>query len=155
MGTISERTDNAGAATFQAKIRRKGFPTVSKTFPTRDAAEQWMLGVEAELRIRSPAAAAKQARVKLEAELHARPRIVADLLNRYLVEETPKKKGASVEAYRIHAMLDSPLALVHVTNLTQRDLRDWRDQRLTQVSASTVNRDLILQPYLSPKMLSM
>ncbi len=144
MGTISERTDNAGAATFQAKIRRKGFPPLSQTFPTRDEAERWILGIEAALRIRSPVAAAKQARAKLDAALNERPRIVADLLNRYLAEETPKKKGATVETYRIRAMLDSPLALVHLTNLTQRDLRGWRDERLKQVSASTVNRDLTL-----------
>ncbi|AXV81379.1 hypothetical protein [Ralstonia solanacearum] len=117
MGTISERTDNKGAATFQAKVRRKGFPPLSQTFPTRDEAERWMLAIEAELRIRSPASAAKQARAKLDAALTERPRIVADLLNRYLVEETPKKKGATVETYRIRAMLDSPLARVHLTNL--------------------------------------
>ncbi|WP_199030450.1 site-specific integrase [Ralstonia sp. ASV6] len=146
MGTISERTDNKGAATFQAKIRRKGFPALSQTFPTREEAERWVLGAEAALRIRSSAAATKQAkwRAQLTAELHARPRIVADLLDRYLVDETPQKKGAAVETYRIRAMLDSPLALVHLTNLTQRDLRDWRDQRLTQVSASTINRELTL-----------
>lgn len=69
MGTISERTDNSSAATFQAKIRRKGFPTASKTFPTRDEAEQWML--EAEAALLSRIAAAKQRLPLLERQTKA------------------------------------------------------------------------------------
>ncbi|EPX97868.1 MULTISPECIES: tyrosine-type recombinase/integrase [Ralstonia] len=142
MGTISERTNNAGAATFQAKVRRKGFPPLSQTFPTREEAESWLFGIEASIRLRSRAAAKRQAEAKLAAELQARPHIVADLLRRYLVEETPKKKGAGAEEYHVRSILDSPLALIHLENLTRRDLQDWRDQRLEQVKGSTVNRQL-------------
>lgn len=152
MGTISERSDNAGAATFQAKIRRKGFPTVSKTFPTRDAAERWMLEAEAELLSRI--AAAKQATTpsqmppepltKAPGETPEQRLVVADLLKRYAAEETPKKKGASVEATRLRALMKTPLALIRIGELTQRDLREWRDKRLKTVAGSTVNRDLNL-----------
>nr|WP_279197408.1 hypothetical protein [Ralstonia mannitolilytica] len=146
MGTISERSDNAGAATFQAKIRRKGFPTVSKTFPTRDAAERWMLEAEAELLSRI--AAAKQATTpsqmppepltKAPGETPEQRLVVADLLKRYAAEETPKKKGASVEATRLRALMKTPLALIRIGELTQRDLREWRDKRLKTVAGSTV-----------------
>jgi len=142
MGTISERTDNKGAVTFQAKIRRKGFPPLSQTFPTREEAVNWVFGIEASIKLRSRAAAKRQAEAKLAAELQARPRLVADLLRRYLAEVTPKKKGASSEEYHVRSMLDSPLALIHLENLTRRDLQDWRDQRLEQVKGSTVNRQL-------------
>jgi len=142
MGTISERKDNKGTATFQAKVRRKGVPPLSQTFPTREEAESWLFGIEASIKLRSRAAAKRQADAKLAAEFQARPRLVADLLRRYLAEETPKKKGASAEAYHIRSMLDSPLALVHLENLTRRDLQDWRDRRLEQVKGSTVNRQV-------------
>ncbi|MDO3528830.1 tyrosine-type recombinase/integrase [Ralstonia pseudosolanacearum] len=148
MGTISERTDNKGAATFQAKIRRKGFPTVSKTFPTRDAAEQWMLEAETELLSRIAAAKQRQSRpeqrTKAPEETPEQRLVVADLLKRYLTEETPKKKGASVEAIRLRALMKLPLALIRVSELTQRHLREWRDKRRKKVSASTINRDLNL-----------
>ncbi|RAA14841.1 tyrosine-type recombinase/integrase [Ralstonia pseudosolanacearum] len=151
MGTIFERTDNAGAATFQAKIRRKGFPPVSKTFPTRDEAERWMLEAETELlsRITAATQACPPPPMPLESEAQALETpelrlVMADLLKRYATEETPNKKGADVEAARLRAMTKLPLAMIPVSELAQRDLREWRDTRLKKVSASTVNRDLNL-----------
>lgn len=151
MGTIFERTDNAGKPTYQVRIRRKGFPHLSRHFATRDEAKLWMLETEAELLSRI--AAAKQVhplpQMPLEPQAKApetpeQRLVVADLLKRYATDESPKKKGGSVEAARLRAMMDSPLGLIHVADLTQRDLREWRDKRLKKVSASTVNRDLNL-----------
>jgi hypothetical protein len=51
MGTIHKRTGNLGKATYQAKIRRTGFPVISKTFPTKAAAEAWL--EQTERRIKS------------------------------------------------------------------------------------------------------
>ncbi|CAJ0707574.1 site-specific integrase [Ralstonia mannitolilytica] len=104
MGTVSKRIDNKGAATFQAKVRRVGFPALSQTFPTREEAERWLFGIEASIKLRSHAAAKRQAEAKLAAELQTRPRLVADLLRRYLTEVTPKKKGANAEGYVIPVM---------------------------------------------------
>ena len=42
MGTITRRTDNAGKATYQVKIRRKGYPSLSQTFAEKLAAETWL-----------------------------------------------------------------------------------------------------------------
>ncbi|CAJ0787987.1 Tyrosine recombinase XerC [Ralstonia mannitolilytica] len=152
MGTIFERGDNAGKPTYQVRIRRKGFPHLSRHFATRDDAEQWMLEAEAELLSR--VAAAKQAaplpqmppepQTEASKEPPEQRLIVADLLKRYLTEETSKKKGASVEAIRLRALMRTPLALIRVAALTQRDLREWRDKRLKTVVGSTVNRDLNL-----------
>lgn len=152
MGTIIERTDNAGQPTYQVRIRRKGFPHISRHFPTRDAAEQWMLEAETELKARI--AAAKQApplpqmppepQAAAPEETPEQRLVVADLLKRYATEETPKKKGASVEAIRLRALMKTPLALIRVGELTPRDLREWRDKRLKTVAGSTINRDLNL-----------
>ncbi|WP_426398374.1 tyrosine-type recombinase/integrase [Ralstonia sp. R-29] len=148
MGTIFERADNAGEPTFQVRIRRKGFPHLSRNFPTRDEAEQWMLAAETELKARI--AAAKQAPPPPQTPPEPPPEtpeqrlVVADLLKRYMTVETPKKKGADVEAIRLRALMKSPLALIRVAELTPGDLREWRDKRLKKVAASTVNRDLNL-----------
>lgn len=56
MGAIIGHTDNKDAATFQVKVRHKGFPPLSQTFPTRNQAKRWMLGAEAASEIRSLAA---------------------------------------------------------------------------------------------------
>lgn len=152
MGTIFERTDNAGKPTFQVRIRRKGFPHLSRHFATRDEAERWMLEAEAELlsriaatkRAPSPPQMPPEPPTKAREETPEQRLVVADLLKRYATEETPKKKGASVEAIRLRALMKSPLALIRVGELAQRDLREWRDKRLKKVTASTVNRDLNL-----------
>ncbi len=49
MGTIQKRTDNLRKPTYQAKIRRKGIPALSKTFETRAAAERWIEETEPSL----------------------------------------------------------------------------------------------------------
>lgn len=45
MASIKERESGY----WQAKVRRKGWPAQSKTFPTKTAAEAWARGVEAEM----------------------------------------------------------------------------------------------------------
>jgi hypothetical protein len=47
MGAITRRTDNAGKATYQVKIRRKGYPPLSQTFAEKVGAETWMQETEA------------------------------------------------------------------------------------------------------------
>jgi hypothetical protein len=47
MGTITRRTDNAGKATYQVKIRREGYPPLSQTFAEKVGAETWMQKTEA------------------------------------------------------------------------------------------------------------
>ena len=45
MATLTKRIDKY----WQAKVRKKGFPTVSKTFPTKAAAQKWAREVECEM----------------------------------------------------------------------------------------------------------
>lgn len=142
MGTISKRTSRKGTVTYQVKIRLKGVPNVSCTFPSRESAEDWLASTEPELIARSRKAATEQCHAKLVAEFRERPRLVADLLHRYLCEETVNKKGAEAEAHHIRCILKYPLARVHLENLTRRHVNEWRDRRLTDVAPSTVNREL-------------
>ncbi|WP_198046120.1 site-specific integrase [Cupriavidus taiwanensis] len=142
MGTIVERRSKGGRVTFQAKIRIAGLPIVSRTFDSREAAAAWINAAEPELRDRSRARAREQAAARQIKEFKERPRIVADLLHRNLIEVTPLKKGAEAEVNHTRSILKSPLARIHLQNLTRGHVREYRDQRLRQVAASTVNREL-------------
>ncbi|QMV32530.1 integrase [Ralstonia phage Anchaing] len=134
MGTVFPRTDNAGKTTYQAKVRRKGFPAMSKTFPSRAAAERWIIEREAELfngTVSVPSAAVKST-------------TLSDLIDTYVVEVTPHKKGKDVEETRLRAIQRSDMAQVPLADLAVQMLRSYRDERLKTVAASTVNRELNL-----------
>lgn len=138
MGTVFERKDNAGKVTYQAKIRRKGFPVMSKTFPTKAGADRWVVEREAELYTGAagfPSAATKDY-------------TLGELIARYVAEVTPLKKGAEVEAVRLGAISARAIAKVRLPDLTAPMLRAYRDKRLEDVAASTVNRELSLLNHL-------
>ncbi len=132
MGTVFSRTDNAGKTTYQAKVRRKGFPAMSKTFPTEAAAKRWMHEREAELCLGlSP-----------DPSPLSKSYTLSDLIDRYVQEVTPHKKGKDVEEARLRALQRAELAKLPLGELTAQHLRAYKDSRLKEVAGSTVNREL-------------
>lgn len=69
---------------------------------------------------------------------------VGELLNRYLVECTPHKKGAGPEACRIRAMLRHHLAKRFIGTVRGVDMARYRDERLKSVTAGSVRRELTI-----------
>jgi integrase len=67
-----------------------------------------------------------------------------ELLERYLEEVTPLKKGAEPETNRLNLMMRHPLACRFVAGIRGVDIARWRDERLRKVSPATVKRDLVL-----------
>jgi len=69
---------------FQAQIRMSGFPTRTASFPTLRLAERWGTKIEADM---------------IEGRhfrgVEARRRTLAEAIDRYLVEELPKKRNGS------------------------------------------------------------
>jgi integrase len=66
-----------------------------------------------------------------------------ELLERYAREVTPAKKGAGIEQVKIRMLLgDAKLAGLKMPAVSGAEVAAWRDRRLTQVSGSTVNREL-------------
>ncbi|WP_322009802.1 hypothetical protein [Paraburkholderia sp. J12] len=49
MGTISKHVAKNGDVTYQGEVRRKGFPTQSKTFVEKKDCEKWIRAAEAAL----------------------------------------------------------------------------------------------------------
>ena len=67
-----------------------------------------------------------------------------ELLERYLDEVTPLKKGAASETNRLRALIRLPLAQRFVASIRGMDIARFRDERLLKVTPSTVKRDLVL-----------
>jgi len=73
---------------------------------------------------------------------------LGELLQRYLAEITPSKKGADPESARIRLLLRHPLANRFVAGIRGVDIARYRDERLRKVSSATVKRDLVIVSHL-------
>lgn len=133
MGTITKRVSAGGAVAYQVKVRRTGHPTLSKTFPEKRTAELWL--ADRELAI---------ARGAVVDPAVARGTTLLSLMERYLREVTPAKKGAVQETYHMRPLKASKLAAYTPATLTPQAVREWRDVRLRAAAPATVNRQLNL-----------
>jgi integrase len=143
MGTICERP-HKGTPVFQAKIRVKGFPPLSRTFKSRDDAEKWLTEQEEQLRRRVAAVRAVEDQRRIAALCAPEYRVFGDLMRRYLTEVTPQKRSADAETQRMRGLLKHSLAECPLCGLTSKRVAQWRDARLEKVSGSTVCRDMNL-----------
>jgi integrase len=128
MGTITKRGD----LQWQAKVRRKGFPSQSRTFMYKEDAEKWVRTIERELETSGFVD-------RREAEKNT----LSEVLKRYKREITPSKKSASIEAIKIDVILrDSALVDLKMSAITSAAVAAWRDRRLKDVTGATVNREI-------------
>lgn len=116
---------------WQAQVRKKGYPTQTKSFRCKAAAAQWVRSIEYEM---------DQGLFMPRNE--AETTTVADQLRRYLKECTPHKRGAGPEACRIRALLRDPLAQRIIASVRGVDIAQYRDGRLDKVSPGSVRREL-------------
>lgn len=112
---------------YRAFIRSK-HASKSATFRTRREACDWAATTEAKLSKEAKAPAAS---------LYT----LADALIRYRDNVSPLHKGARWESVRINALLRLTLADKRLDKLTPDMLGNWRDMRLTEVSAGSVIRE--------------
>lgn len=127
MATIIKRGD----LQWQAKIRRKGYPSQSRTFELKADAEAWARDVEREMD-----------RGAFLDRTEAEKNTFGEILKRYKREITPSKKSASIEEVIIDNLLKTDLSKLKMTALSGSALAEWRDDRLGEVSGSTVNREI-------------
>lgn len=128
MATIRQR-----GSSWQAIVKRKGYPTQSKSFELKKDAEKWARHQE---RLLDAGAWVDQT--------EANQTTLGVLLDRYAREISITKRGAEIESIRLKALCRSKLAQYSVAAITGQLLAQWRDQRLTTVSRSTVTRELQL-----------
>lgn len=119
---------------FRAVIRRVGYKTRSKIFPTQKLAKAWVRAIEGEMdqaKYRDPTTDLKTS--------------VRSLFERFRDEVAPQRKGARWEQVRLDYLLrTADFVERRLDQLQSDDLRGWRDARLRSVSAASVNRELNL-----------
>lgn len=118
---------------WQAQIRRVGRPSLTRTFRVRADAESWAAQKESEI-----------ARGSYRERSLDHQFTLGLLIDRYLEQVTPFKKGAAVEATRLRAIRRDPVCDIRLSDYRPLDMASYRDRRLAKVSGSTVNRELNL-----------
>jgi len=126
MASISRRGDG-----WQVRVRRKGFPLEVKTFTTRQDAERWARSVELEMD-----------RGSYVSRCEAESTTLGDVLERYITDICPSMRGGTEDTIRLRAMCRTRLAKLSMAALTPMAIADYRDERLKQVRAGTVIREL-------------
>lgn len=127
MATIVARGEK-----WQAKVRRDGYPPMSKTFARRADAEAWARQQEAEMD-----------RGAWRDRSSADSTTFYALLERYLKDVVPTKRGAEVEALRVKTLMRDEVTHYKLSALSPLILAEWRDRRLAAGCAgATVRREL-------------
>ncbi|WP_027469163.1 tyrosine-type recombinase/integrase [Deefgea rivuli] len=124
MATITKRESGK----WQAKIRING-NTRSATFRTKGEATSWASSLETEISaVRSGSTP---------------NRTVGEMLEKYIIEELPKKRGERQDTLRMRRIQrDELLADVSLRVIAPSDIAEWRDRRLAKVSSASVLREL-------------
>ncbi len=127
MATIRKRGNK-----YQVQIRRKGTSGVVRTFHTKADADEWARHMEVKAdRGDLPIPVRDLNGYKIE-----------DVLKRYRNEITIKKRSANTETYIINAFLRHPIVKLSMAQITASHFCAYRDSRLQEVRAGTVNREL-------------
>ena len=116
---------------WQARVRRKGYPDETKSFNSRQDAEKWARSLESEID--------KGQFVNIS---EAQRTTLGDVIARYLVKVTPTMKSATEDTIRLKAIMRKPIARWSMANLSATRIAAYRDERLKEVSAGTVIREL-------------
>lgn len=115
---------------WQAVVRKKGYPTQTKTFLTKFDADKWATQCEADM-----------SRSVFDDSKEASTTMLLDALIRY-DELAKKNKGYEAERYRIDAWKRSKLAKRAISTLKSKDFDEYRDLRRSEgVSDATIRNE--------------
>ena len=120
-------------STWQVRVSRKGFAPQVKSFLSKSDAERWGRKVEEEMD-----------RGGFISRLEAERVTLSEIIDRYMREVTPTKRGAHDECIRLNAMKRHKLVRLSMAALSPSDVADYRNDRLKGCGAATVLRDLAM-----------
>ena len=127
MATIRKR----GELSWEAQVRRQGFPSQTKTFLYRQDAERWVRQVESEMDRGAFVPRSRSERAT-----------IGSLLDRYLSDVTPSKKNWKSES-EIISRLRSAFGAYSLAGLQPETITTYRDKMLKEgKAASTVKHYL-------------
>jgi hypothetical protein len=112
---------------WQARVCRAGYPTETKSFNVRADAERWARSIETEMD-----------RGSFVSRSEAEANTLEDIIERYIADVMPTRKGASEEIPRLLATCRTRLAKLSMAALTPKAIAAFRDERLQKVKPATV-----------------
>jgi len=115
VATISLRPLKDGSVRYQVKVRVQGRPPQAATFARRRDAERWAKETEVELRTKRPP------------EVAAERRTVGEMIDRYLKEVLPQKRGSAKQRAQFLWWREK-IGLLPLSAVTPRLLAEWRDR---------------------------
>lgn len=127
MATIRKRGDR-----WQAQVRRKGSPVLSKSFKLKADAERWAGGVEVD---------GERGGIAFHPR-HLNHNTLSDLIKRYRDTVVPSHRSQVNETAVLNAFLRQPIAGLVLSDVSANHFAIYRDQRLKQVKAGTIIREL-------------
>jgi len=116
---------------WQARVRRRGYPAEVKTFTSKAEAERWARTIESGMD-----------RGEFVSRSAAEQTTFGEIIQRYMIAVTPKKRGCFEETSRLTATLRHRITKLSMANLTPEAVAEYRDDRLKSCRANTVIRDL-------------
>lgn len=116
---------------FQVRIRRRGYPTLTKTLGTLADARRWARDQEVKVDLRT-----------LPDTLKARHTTLSDAIEHYRENITPRHNGATTEQSKLDTLAAHPIATMPLAEITDDAIEAYIDDRLKVVAGSTVNREL-------------
>ena len=118
---------------WQARIIRKGHPTIAKTFLTRQDAEKWARSLEIEID-----------RGTYINKSYAEKTQFKEILQKYLNDVAPQMRSADSQTIRVRKLMRHPIAEVNMAQLSPKHIADYRDERLKVNKPNTVIRELAI-----------
>lgn len=127
MATIRKHRDK-----YQVQIRRRGSPSISKTFSLLSDAKEWARHQERLVD-----------RGELGPDLKALEKVtLRQLVTRYRDEVVPTKKGREIETIILNAFLRHPICNKPLSSLGTGDFAHYRDERLKVIAPKSLKRQL-------------
>ena len=127
MATIRKKGDYQ----WHVQVRKKGYPTQTRTFTAKADAERW--GKETEIAI--------ERGLFFDRSVGERTTL-ASLIDRYRKEVLPEKSGKHLAPTL--RQLDSVFGQYSVSSISSEMIADHRNNRLKTVSASTIRKEINL-----------
>ncbi|MBN6739927.1 site-specific integrase [Acidithiobacillus sp. MC6.1] len=139
MAGFYEQRDRDGTLIgWQAKVRKKGYPTQTHVFRSKREAQEWAAIIESEM-----------ARGIWKDRSEAESTTLKDCLERYLVEVMPSKKSAKPEINRLRQWMERPIALQFMAAIRGKDVAmSIRDMEAEGKGSNTIRLHLAVLSHL-------
>ncbi|MBN6741706.1 site-specific integrase, partial [Acidithiobacillus sp. MC6.1] len=110
-GFYEQRDRDGNLIGWQAKVRKKGYPTQTKVFRSKREAQEWSAIIESEM-----------ARGVWKDRSEAESTTLGEALARYAKEISPMKKSGDREVGYINQWLERPLARRYLISIQGKDI---------------------------------